>query len=337
MWVDLESGSPSITDEYDGHLSAAIEAIDHGRAHPDDPLVSPWWRSECTRCDWTGVCKPQLEEVGDVTLLSNVSPTVRKRLARDGVTRIDQVADLDPDDPRLPGPAVVLQARARTAGHLLRRDGAGTKLAVPTSPVEVDFDIETYDGRIYLAGFLVTADGSSTYEPIADWTGSLDGERALVEELFARLAGFASDDALVQHWTDYERRTLREAGERHGIGIPGFASVDEWFDAHAVDLCDWARRNLVSPNGYSLKVIAPLCGFSWRDDDPGGRQSEVWFERLVAGDEAMRDRLLAYNEDDVAAQYAIRRWIRANDAGTGPGSAIPTVGSWPPAGVSQSV
>jgi predicted RecB family nuclease len=79
-----------------------------------------------------------------------------------------------------------------------------------------------------------------------------------------------------------------------------------------------------------LKAIAPLCGFHWRDDDPGGLQSEIWYEMMLAGDELMRERLLQYNEDDVAAQRAIRTWIRANDNGNGPGSSIPSVRTWRP-------
>lgn len=329
LWVDLAAGDPSIDDDYQRYLASAAVAISHGEAHPDEPLEPPWWRGECRNCDWSGLCKTQLVEADDVTLLSNITETERDQLARYGITRVDQIAAMDPSDDRLPGPAVVYQARARSADRLLRFDDPGAPMEVPASPTEADFDIETYNGQIYLAGFLITSNGSSTYEPIIDWTGDLAGERELVEAMFSRLAAFADDGTLVQHWTDYERRILEAAGQRHGLSIPGHASIGDWFDDHAVDLCAWTRRNLVSPNGYSLKVIAPLCGFEWRDDDPGGRQSEIWFERMVAGDRSMRDRLLEYNEDDVVAQREIRRWIRRHDSGTGPGSGIPSVRSWP--------
>ncbi len=43
----------------------------------------------------------------------------------------------------------------------------------------------------------------------------------------------------------------------------------------------------------------------------------------------MRDRLLAYNEDDVLAQLAVRRWVRSHDTGAGPGSSIPSALRWP--------
>ena len=335
LWVDLDTGVPSIADEHAEYLETATEVIAHGAKHPDDPLEPPRWRGECKRCDWATRCKTQLEEAGDVTLLSTITAGYRDLLADEGITQIDQIAAMDPSDERLPGPSVVLQARARTADRLLRFDDATTPLDVPTSRTEADFDIETYNGRIYLAGFLVSSNGTSVYEPIIDWSGELSGERVLVEAMFAKLAEFASDGTTVQHWTDYERRALRSAGELHGLAIPGSPSIDAWFDDHAVDLCGWTRKNLVSPNGYSLKVIAPLCGFEWRDDDPGGRQSEIWFEQLLAGDRSMRSRLLEYNEDDVVAQREIRRWIHMHDSGSGPGTAIPSVRSWPLATVEQ--
>ena len=329
IWVDLSQGDPSIIAEYKAILGATVEAIDVGRRHPESPMYPPWWRTECRTCDWSGLCSTQLEEVDDVTLLSRVNLDDRTALAGHGISTIEAVADLDVDDDRLPDASVVLQARARTAGQLLRRDQRDGPLPLPRAPREVDFDIETYDGAIYLAGFLATVNDASTFEPVYNWSGTTTGEATVVREMFDKLASYSDNDTIVLHWTDYERRILRQAGERHGLSIPGFETVDDWFDAHALDLCDWARRHLVSPNGYGLKVIAPLCGFQWRDDDPGGRQSEVWFEHVLAGDEQMKDRLLAYNEDDVVAQREIRRWIRTQDNGSGPGSTIPSVHNRP--------
>jgi predicted RecB family nuclease len=329
VWVNLAQGDRAIIAEYQTILASIKTAITEGGAHPETPLHPPWWRTECRRCDWSGLCKEQLETADDVTLLTKVDNNDRDALSADGIATIGSVAALQPDDDRLPDNSVVLQARARTAGRLLRRDTRGGPLAIPSAVREVDFDIETYNGEIYLAGFLVTVGDISTFEPVVDWADTSVGERRVVAEMFEKLAGYTDDDTIVMHWTDYERRTLRQAGERHGLSIPGFATVDEWFDTHGLDLCAWARKALISPNGYGLKVIAPLCGFDWRDDDPGGRQSEVWFEHVLAGDDAMEDRLLAYNEDDVIAQLQIRRWLRSQDNGSGPGSAIPSAQHWP--------
>jgi len=294
IWVDLTQGDRPIIAEYRSILASTEEAITEGSTHPGTPLHPPWWRTECRRCDWSGLCKEQLETVGDVTLLTRVDIDDRDALSSDGITTIGSVAALEPDDDRLPDSAVVLQARARTAGRLLRRDADGGPLAIPSAPREVDFDIEPYDGEIYLAGFLVTIGDDSNFEPVVDWAETSVGEVRVVAEMFEKLAGYTDDETIVMHWTDYERRTLRQAGERHGLSIPGFATVDEWFDNHALDLCAWARKALISPNGYGLKVIAPLCGFDWRDDDPGGRQSEVWFEHVLSGDNELKDRHVSY-------------------------------------------
>jgi len=329
LWVVLTDGDPSLWDEYQSHRRRSEQAIAHGTLHRSTPLEEPWLRGECTRCEWESLCRGQLVAINDVTLLTQISSAERHELASTGIRRVDEVADLDFEDPRVGDTSIVLQARALTVRKLLRSAPSHVALDIPSADIEVDFDIETYRGFIYLAGFLTTVNESSVYEPIADWTGTPEGERQLVSEMFEKLATVSRPSSVVQHWTDYEQRVLVEAGQRHGLSIPGYDSVEDWFNANAVDLCDWVRKNLVSPNGYSLKVIAPLSGFSWRDDDPGGRQSETWFERFIAGDDAMARRLLQYNEDDVVAQLTIRQWLKNQDSGSGPGSAIPSVHDWP--------
>lgn len=322
VWVDLHAGEVPVADDHASYLVEADRAIRHGLAGHDEPLVAPWLRGECRRCDWRAWCVAELEAASDPTLLRDIDAGVRAALAHDGVRTIEDVARLDPTDERLPEGGTVLQARARVHGSLLRPDPTGTSMDLPGAPTEIDFDIETYRGSTYLAGLLVTHGEASHYEAIVDWRGDADGERDLLGRLFERLGAWDGESFVVYHWTDYEQRLLVSAAERYGLSIAGHDDVEEWFDAHAVDLCAWARRHLVSPNGFSLKTIAPLCGFSWRDDDPGGLQSEIWFERLGAGDGAMAARLLTYNEDDVRAQLAVRRWVRSHDSGAGPGSGI---------------
>lgn len=328
-WVDLTAGEAPVMEDYLAYLEEALRAIDHGLAGDEAPLHRAWLRGECRRCDWEPRCTAELEAIDDPTLLRDVDADLRRELAADDITTIGDIAAMDPGDDRLPDGATVLRARARSRRSLLRPDPGGTPLPLPTAPVEVDFDIETYGGMTYLAGLLITDEAGSRYEPVVDWRGTPDGERAVFEDLFARFASWGDEDLVVYHWTDYERRVLTEAAERHGLTIGGHDSIGSWFDARAVDLWAWTREHLVSPNGFSLKTIAPLCGFDWRDDDPGGLQSEIWFERLHDGEPSMERRLLAYNEDDVRAQLAVRRWIRTHDSGAGPGSGIPSALEWP--------
>lgn len=313
LWVGLDDGNPRLLDRYQLALEDAIAVVEAGRDHPDTPLVSAIWRGECRSCPWAEFCRAELESADHVSLLPAIGANATKQLIAAGVRTTASMADLAPGtfvgDVEISDEAV-LQARARGAGTLLLRSGADVTL--PDAVVEIDFDVETYRGDLYLAGLLITDTEGSKFEPIADWTGTPDGERRVLADLFTFLDDIAeADDAVVYHWTGYERTILKEAAERHGLSLQSAASVDDWFDRYACDLWAWTKRRFVSPNGYSLKVIAPLCGFDWRDDDPGGAQSELWYVDLLSGNESRRSRLLEYNEDDVAAQLAIRRWVRS--------------------------
>jgi predicted RecB family nuclease len=313
LWVDLDDGSPRLIGRYRRALAEAIEVVEAGRGQPDVPLVPPVWRGECRSCPWAKFCRAELEGVDHVSLLPAIGADDTEHLLAAGVTTTARVAGLMPGtsvgEVEISGEAI-LQARARGAGTLLRR--AGADLALPDAAVEIDFDIETYGGVLYLAGLLITDRAGSSFEPIADWTGTPNGERQVLANLFAFFDDIgASSNAVVYHWTGYERTILNAAADRHGLSLRSAPSVDDWFDRYACDLWAWTKQRFVSPNGYSLKVIAPLCGFEWRDDDPGGAQSELWYAELLKGDKSRQSRLLEYNEDDVGAQLAIRRWVRA--------------------------
>jgi len=313
LWVDLDAGRLPVLARYGTALSTAIETVAAGRRHPDTPLVPPVWRGECRGCPWAPLCRAELEAADHVSLLPAVRAADTKRLLDAGITTTATVARLTPSTtpPDLDDPGeAILQARARSAGVILPR--AGEDLSLPDVTLEVDFDVETYHGVLYLAGLLINEDGESRYRPFTDWTGEPDGEQRVLADLFAFFDSLVErGDFVVYHWTGYERKILEEAGRRHGLSLASAPSVDDWFDRYACDLWAWTKCRFVSPNGYSLKVIAPLCGFGWRDDDAGGAQSEIWYSDLLDGDLSQRPRLLAYNEDDVAAQLAIRNWVRS--------------------------
>jgi predicted RecB family nuclease len=312
LWVDVSRGSPSMLDRYRTAFDEALSVIQAGRERPDVPLVPAVWRGECRGCPWATICRSELEAIDHVSLLPAVRSNDTRRLLAAGIETTAGVArmtlDEAPEDMEDPAEAI-LQARARAAGALLPR--AGADVALPNARTTIDFDVETFRGDLYLAGLLVTDDGTSDYRPIADWTGTAEGEARIVADLLAFFDDLADrGDFVVYHWTGYERTILDEASKRHGLTLRSAGSVDDWFDRYACDLWEWVKKRFVSPNGYSLKVVAPLCGFDWRDGDPGGAQSEMWYSDLLAGDLTQRVRLLEYNEDDVAAQLAIRRWVR---------------------------
>ncbi len=313
VWVDLATGRPPILERYQKALDEAIHVAMVGRLHPDRPAIEAVWRGECRSCPWSDFCRAELEAIDHVSLLPAVTALDTRELLGAGISTTAEVADLVPGSVHggyEVDEEATLQARALATGSLLRR--SGVDLDLPDATTEIDFDVETYRGTLYLAGLLLHEPDGAAFRPFSEWNGTADGERRVLHDLLQFFDDVAErGDAVVYHWTGYERTILNEASLRHGLALRSAPSVDAWFDEYACDLWSWIKYRFVSPNGYSLKVIAPLCGFHWRDDDPGGAQSELWYVDAVAGDDEQRLRLLEYNEDDVAAQAAIRRWVRS--------------------------
>ena len=77
-----------------------------------------------------------------------------------------------------------------------------------------------------------------------------------------------------------------------------------------MDLLTIIREHYFGLQGLGIKKVAPAFGFDWRDEQPGGLQSQVWLQqardRSSEEHKAARQRILDYNEDDVRATAAIR-------------------------------
>ena len=112
------------------------------------------------------------------------------------------------------------------------------------------------------------------------------------------------------------------------VDIERFISSDEW-----VDLFRVTKRQLISPAGLGLKVVAPMAGFTWRDDDADGEASLSFYRDAVgigagADDGASdgggtggglnpadaRAKLLRYNADDCRSTAVVREWLDSGRA-----------------------
>jgi predicted RecB family nuclease len=97
---------------------------------------------------------------------------------------------------------------------------------------------------------------------------------------------------------------------------PTFSDLEQ-FRRHApnewVDLHDLAKRQIQTEGPLGLKQLAAAAGFSWRDKNPSGEASMLWYEVATTDDsvEALtsRQRILEYNEDDCRATKALRDWL----------------------------
>ncbi|VVT29892.1 hypothetical protein SPHINGO391_510191 [Sphingomonas aurantiaca] len=107
----------------------------------------------------------------------------------------------------------------------------------------------------------------------------------------------------------FTRMLWREGLQRRHPGVCGEDEIELIFaserctDIYAII----AKRTDWPLSSYGIKSIAKACGFEWEDVDPGGANSIEWYDRFVeTGDGALRNRIVAYNRDDVIASQVVR-------------------------------
>ncbi|PMC62151.1 recombinase RecB [Corynebacterium xerosis] len=311
---------------------------------------------ECRGCRWREACEAELRAADDISLLLPGNRGDEYREA--GITTIRQLA------------------RAENAGEhrylaLLSVFGEPAALRVretsaPRADVEIDVDLEAYPGHgAYLWGAWTPEDG---YVPHVTWAppgpeglgGTAEAENFarfwdwLMERRAAAVGAGRTFRAYC--WAaEGENHWLRHSAKRfegmefvvdgphgaHVLDVPTvgevekFISSDEW-----VDLFRVTKKQLISPEGLGLKVVAPLAGFSWRDEDADGEASLSFYREAVgigadgesgAGGEdgsggaagaagavgdsaAARAKLLRYNGDDCRSTAVVRDWLDSGRA-----------------------
>ena len=350
-WVDLEercvppnprdipddNGSELLTtlERYDAEHAYRVELAEAAMAASgDDTLLTPVVSNECHHCVWQTYCQTQLD-ADDLSLRISKAPLdvhEVRRLRSLGVTTVADLAAADieallvdflDDNSQRPGAEDRLRqafrrARLLNAGQELERRTEGP-VDLPAHELEIDIDIETSaSDRVYLWGFWV--DDSSApgprYVQFSSFTDlDAEAEAALATAAFTWIRDtIEGRDAALYHYSDYEViRINRLAGRCGDVGSWMVEASEERF----VDLFRLMKQHFFGANGLGLKVVATATtGFEWRDSEPGGLNSQTWFNDAVTGsDEATREnarqRVLEYNEDDVRATWHLRRWLRS--------------------------
>ncbi len=342
VWIDLAAPHFATYSRSQGRaLRSALERYDHEHGFRlrvaeasvtgAPALVQPIFTSECDTCPWLEHCQSLVGERTASRHITSGRLTVREwqALEAQGIVDLDDLAALDPEDPAfqaayLPEVTHLSDAVARLAlavrrarmlrdGVMIERETTGA-IPVPRADVEIDLDIEwDPEDRVYLWGALVTRPGQDPeYLPIATFDEIDDDGAILLARQFAAWlraeiaqADAAGQSLLVYHYSHPEPTYLKR--------LLGEAEATDLL-ACFVDLLAVVREHYFGVRGLGIKKVAPAFGFQWRDDDPGGLQSQLWLlEARSAHDgesrETARQRLLAYNEDDVRATRVLREGL----------------------------
>jgi predicted RecB family nuclease len=114
------------------------------------------------------------------------------------------------------------------------------------------------------------------------------------------------------HWHHYERVHIDMYVQRYGDP----AGVAARVLANLLDLLPVTKNAIVLPlPSYSLKVVEQYVGFKRSQDEYGGTWAMAQFILATeTEDEVKRDSLMAeilkYNEEDLAATWAVLEWLR---------------------------
>lgn len=332
----------SVLERYDHEFALRLDvaAVARQQTGADDdplPLVQPVVCDECARCPWWERCRSALAD-DDVSLrIGKGALDVREVLAlrRLGTGTVAALADADltallpaylPQVTHRSGAEGRLRVASRRA-RMLQDDVAFTRettgdVTFPGAEVEVDLDIESAaDGRIYLWGFLLhdrRGTAPPTYSHVSAFADlDADGELDLARAAFGWLRDLVqtSGSVRVYHYSAYEPSAIRGLADR-APDDPLLRWAADYAEGEFVDLYEVVKTHYFGVNGLGLKPIAQHTGFRWRDDDPGGLNSQRWFADAVHDPDAVardqaRTRVLEYNEDDVTATYALRAWLRS--------------------------
>ncbi|MGI3782169.1 MAG: TM0106 family RecB-like putative nuclease [Janthinobacterium lividum] len=351
-WCDLDEPllrtyDPDVPGGY--RLEPALERYDAAfarrlavaeAARRGELLLEPVVVRECATCPWWETCRSRLDD-DDVSLRIDRGALDRTEVEalRDlgaGTVHTLATSDLDVLLPayleRVPRRSHA-ESRLRTATRRARLLETGVPFVRETSgpvevrggSVEVDLDIESSaEGRVYLWGFWTERPGVAAEGEYVAFAAFRDldeeAETALAVEAFTWLRELVESEAgsgpgvAVYHYSAYEPNQIDALARRSGHPVLAWASA--YAREGFVDLLEVVKEHWFGVSGLGLKLVAAHAGFAWRDEDPGGLNSQRWFADAVHGPApdlraTAEARVLAYNEDDVLATRHVRAWLRA--------------------------
>ncbi len=270
--------------------------------------------SHCLLCGWFSRCQQWVKDHDDPTGLFFVGKQ-KFELRKVGLKTIHDIAGMTVGEflnspkkiPRM-GEKSLRRMKQRAevvlSGQPLIRNG----YSFPNVNREVFFDIEDdpTQGLTYLFGMIIKPRGGE--ERFHYFVARHPEEEEQTVKAFWNFLAEAEDDVYYVY-SHKERSTLKHLMERYELDKKVFDRyVEQEYDLYSkliVEYSDWPTFS------YSIKHIAKLIGFRWRDTDPSGANSIAWYNTYLADPsrEELLSRILNYNEDDCRAMIAIKNYF----------------------------
>jgi len=331
--LQVHTGKGDIVDVlYDGGAAALSEltkivGLKRLAAEPYEPVG---WTKCGAGCGYYDHCWQQAEANDDVSLVMEVDQGLARELNAAGVKSATQLlASFDVQ--RLSGftrpwgekqqrvgkkaEKILVYADVLISGNE-RMLGA---IAIPAHDNYVMFDLEGMPPqlddleKIYLWGMQVYGKRPSAFMGVTAGFGPNGDQEGWAAFLDAAQNLFADyGDIPFVHWHHYEKTHINQYIARYGDPDGTAARVLR----NLLDLLPVTKNAIALPlPSYSLKVVEEYVGYKRTQDEYGGTWAMAQFILATeTDDEAERNarmaEILKYNEEDLAATWAVFEWLR---------------------------
>ncbi len=274
---------------------------------PPEVFIS---RQKCNICRWHSYCYQIAKSEQHLSLLPGVTPSRYIYLQQLNLTTLESLANanlslLEP----IFGSDVAEQLLRQARSTLQNRVSlvSARSLNLPTSPVELYFDIEAEPelDLAYLLGVLVV-DRTAKTETFHYFLAEKPENEASIWHQFLELV-WTYPEAPIFHFCDYEVQTVKRLARLYKTPTHLWQPLLTRF----LDIHESISSGLTLPvESYALKTIARWLGFEWRDPKVNGAQAIYWYDQwLKTGDRNFLDLTLRYNEDDCRATLHVKNWL----------------------------
>jgi predicted RecB family nuclease len=329
------------TAHFDAYFRFVRRRLEADLVADPPPATYPEPVAHCDVCGWWLHCDRRRRDDDHLSLVAGIRTLHARELERQAIRTVAALGATDgalPEPPRRGaretyeklGHQARLQMAARTLPlppfePLPVEPGRGLARLPAPSPGDVflDFEGDPFfgDGGLeYLTGWAYRdADGAWTYE--RRWALACPDERVACEAFLDFVASRldAHPELHVYHFGAYEPSALKRLVSRHATRaelLDGLLRGGSLVDLHAA-----VREGFrIGVERYGLKELEPLAGFRREHDLRDAGLARVAVELALelgdtaAVDDALRNRVAAYNREDCLSAAALRDWLEARRA-----------------------
>jgi len=257
----------------------------------------------CAECEFQARCRKIAGEKDDLSLLSSMSETERKKHNSKGIFTVTQLSYTFRPRRKPKKFANKPEKYHHSLKALAIRENkihvAGKpELKIIGTPVYLDVEGIPDRDFYYLIGLRVrTEDG---YIQHSFWADDQSEEKTIWMAFLKALSSI--DNPQIIHYGSYETTFLKRMKERYG-GLAESATDVDKIAVSAVNVLSVIYAQVYFPT-YSngLKEIARYLGFQWSDEGASGLKSLIWREDWEGNRNSVsKQRLITYNAEDCEA------------------------------------